>query len=133
MTLRQIILSSLLVIITVVGFNLTSLSNKTSAASFCDNIVILKPLCSESGQNGSGPENNDIWKLLVKAINILTDGIIVVAIGGFIYAGVLYSSAGGNQDNIKKAKDIMQNIVMGLLAYAAMYSLLNFIIPGGMF
>jgi len=129
MKLKQIILSSFLVLLTVFGLNFAVIDNNVSAgSSVCGQIQILP--CTE---DGTDLKSNNIWKIIVMVINILTAGIVVAAIGGFVFAGVLYSSAGGNADNIKKAKDIMQNIAMGLLAYAAMYSLLNFIVPGGMF
>ncbi len=63
--------------------------------------------------------------------NILTAGIGIAAVAGIVYGSVLYSSAGGNPDGIKKAKEIIQNVILGLLAYALMYAVLNWLIPGG--
>lgn len=74
-----------------------------------------------------------IWGILLLAINILTAGIGVAAVGGILYGSILYASAGGSPDGVKKAKDIIKNVVIGLVAYALMYSLLNFLIPGGIF
>lgn len=74
-----------------------------------------------------------IWYLLVIAINILTAGIGVVAVGGLVYGSILYASAGGGPEQVKKAKTIITDIVIGLVAYAFMYAFLNFIIPGGLF
>lgn len=86
--------------------------------------------------DGSIPDvtsNSGIWGILLLVINILTAGIGIVAVGGIIYGSVLYASAGGSPEQVKKAKTIIINIVIGLLAFALMYSFLNFIIPGGLF
>jgi hypothetical protein len=67
------------------------------------------------------------------AINILTAGVGVAAVGGIVYGAVLYTSAGGSQEQVKKAVGIITNVVIGVVAYALMFSVLNFIIPGGLF
>ena len=64
-------------------------------------------------------------------INILTAGVGVVAIGAVVYAGILYTTAGGSSEQTKKAIGMIINVVIGIIAYAAMYLLLNWIIPGG--
>ena len=76
------------------------------------------------GQNG-------IWQLLNIAISILTAGIGVAAVGGIVYGAILYTTAGGSVDQTKKAKTMIFNVAIGLVAYALMLSFLNFIIPGG--
>lgn len=85
------------------------------------------------GQSDGSIETSGLWQLLLMAINILTGGIVIASIGGVIYGAVLYSSAGGNSENIKKAKTIFMNIIIGIIMYVAMYSFLNYLIPGGVF
>ena len=82
---------------------------------------------------GTGLESNAVWKLLIIAINILSAGVGILAVGGIIYASILYTTAEDKQDQINKAKDIIQNVVIGLVAYALMWAGLNFLIPGGLF
>ena len=74
-----------------------------------------------------------VWGLLLVAINILTAGIGIAAIGGIVYGSILYTSAGGSPEQVKKAMGIITNVVIGIIAYALMFSLLNFLIPGGLF
>ena len=83
--------------------------------------------------DGDGVENTGLWKLLLNLINILSAGIGLAAVGGAVYGAVLYSSAGANPDNVKKAKEMFVNIGIGVVAYLLMYSLLNYLIPGGLF
>jgi len=77
--------------------------------------------------------DNGIWGVLNMAISILTVGVGVAAVGGVVYGSVLYASAGSSTDQTKKAKGIIANVAMGAVAYALMYAVLNFIIPGGVF
>lgn len=83
--------------------------------------------------NSGSIENNGVWALLLMAINILTAGIGIAAIGGIIYGSILYTTAGDNDSQVKSAKEIIRNVIIGIIAYVAMYALLQFIIPGGVF
>lgn len=85
---------------------------------------ILTGLCN--GQNG-------IWGLLLMIVQILTAGVGIVAIGGFVYAAILYTTAEGNAGQVTKAKVTIFNVVLGLVLYALMWAVLQFLIPGGVF
>ena len=63
----------------------------------------------------------------------MTAGVGVLALAGIVYGAVLYTSAGGSPEQIKKARTIFTNVVIGVLAFAGMYTLLQFIVPGGVF
>lgn len=89
--------------------------------------------CDNVDTNVDGIEGTGVWSLLLTAINILTAGVGVLAVAGIVYGAVLYTSAGGNQEQVKKAMGIITNVVIGVLAFALMFSLLNFLIPGGLF
>ena len=52
----------------------------------------------------------------------------VLALIGFIYGGVLYLSSSVNPDNIKKAKDIMKNSIIGLVILFSSYAIINFVL-----
>ena len=67
------------------------------------------------------------------AINILTAGVGVLALAGIVYGAILYTSAGGKPEQIKKATTVFTNVVIGIICFAAMWAFLNFIIPGGVF
>lgn len=83
--------------------------------------------------NSGGIENNGVWGLLLIVINILTAGVGLVAVGGIIYGAVLYASAEDRSDQVNQAKQIITNVVIGLVLFALMWALLNFIVPGGVF
>lgn len=87
--------------------------------------------CDQTGAGGI--EDTGVWGILLLAINILTAGIGIAAVGGIVYGAILYTSAGGSQEQTKKAMGIITNVVIGVIAYALMYAGLNFLIPGGIF
>ncbi len=80
-----------------------------------------------------GGKNNPIVKVLATLIKILTAGIGLVAIGGVVTGGVIYSTAAGNGETAKKGLSFIFNSVLGLALYAFLVAILNFAIPGGLF
>lgn len=116
-----------LIVASIAGF---ALSANTYAAE-CGGVTTSIIDCPQPG--GNTVENSGIWGILLVAINILTAGVGIAAVGGIVYASIMYTSAGGNQEQVKKAMTVITNIVIGIIAYAGMYTLLNFIVPGGVF
>jgi len=99
--------------------------------SCCSGVVTSIISCDST--SGSGVENTGLWSLLLNIINILSAGVGLAAVGGVVYGAVLYSASGGSSDGTKKAKEMFVNIGIGIVAYILMYSLLNYLIPGGLF
>jgi hypothetical protein len=95
--------------------------------------VILTAFCSDSvlKDANSGTSNNAIMKLLKWAIGILTVLVGIVAVGAIVFAGILYSSASGNAGQVEKAKSLIFNTVIGLVAYGLMFFVVNWLVPGG--
>jgi hypothetical protein len=104
----------------------------TFAAS-CGGVDTSIISCDQTGGSGSGIDNSGVWGILLLAINILTAGVGVAAVGGIVYGAVLYTTAAGAPEQIKKAMEIIRNVVIGIVAYALMYAVLNFLVPGGIF
>lgn len=86
--------------------------------------------CTETG-DGEDIENSGVWGILRITLNIMAAGVGVAAIGGFIYAGLLYAAAGDSQEQVKKAIGIITNVVIGLALFAVMYTAVNYLVPGG--
>ncbi len=78
-------------------------------------------------------QNTGIWGVLLMAINILTAGVGVAAVGGIIFGSILYTTASGKPEQVKKANVVIANTVLGIIIYAVAYSFMNFLIPGGLF
>lgn len=79
----------------------------------------------------AGDGEQAMYDILRIVIVVLTAGIGILAVGAVTFGAILYSSAGGNPENIKKAKTLWLNTVIGLALFAFMAAILNFIIPGG--
>lgn len=94
--------------------------------------IISGPVCDSKG-DAKNPQDNAIWKLLVMVIGIMTAGVGILAVGGIVYASILYTTARDTPDQAEKARKLIWNIVIGLIMYGTMYLLLNFLVPGGIF
>ena len=127
MSIKQIFTYIFITSLVVFG-TVACLSINNNALAACAGTETAVIDCSET--EGS---KDAIWSLLLTAITILTAGVGVVALGGIVYGAVLYTSAGGNPEQVKKAMGIFTNVSIGVIAFAGMYVLLNFIIPGGIF
>lgn len=101
-------------------------------AATCGGVETSIVSCSQSG-GGSSAKDSGVWGVLLIAVNILTAGVGILAVGGIVFAAILYSSAADNASQVEQAKEMIRNIVLGLIAFGAMYMLLNFLIPGGIF
>ena len=111
-------------------------THATPVAADCGNVktsVIGGDLCNGVNNSDGHVRDNAIWKLLLDVINILSVGVGLAAIGGLVWGSILWTSAGGDSGRVKKAREVITNVVIGLIAYAAMFVFLNFIIPGGVF
>jgi hypothetical protein len=117
----------------VLAAGAVALVGPTSSALECS--VLPDDICNAADKPASGgkAEDTGVWKLLILVINIMTAGVAILAVVGIVYGAVLYTSAGGNQEQVKKARTIFTNVAIGIIAFAAMWSLLNWLVPGGVF
>ncbi len=80
-------------------------------------------LPSFSGEDG-------IKDLLILIVKILFYGLGAAAIVGVVVSGIMYLTARDNEQQVAKAKKRLLEIVIGLVAWALMYTVLHFLIPG---
>lgn len=74
-----------------------------------------------------------IFNILNVVLNVMTAGVGILAIIGFVISGIQYLTARDNDGQIAKAKMRMLQIVIGLFVFATMWAILNWILPGGVF
>lgn len=106
-----------------------SIGVATQPAAALDCAILPKSICAQA------EESNDVKKtgtmvLLVWVLNILTAGVGIAAVGTLVYAGVLYSSAGGSSEQVAKAKKLITDVVIGIVVFALMYFALQWLLPG---
>ena len=79
------------------------------------------------------PESWKIEDILNMILLVVTTGVGIAAVGAIVYAGVLYITARDNAGQVSKAKTMIMNTVIGVVAYILMWAFLQWIIPGGAF
>ncbi len=98
--------------------------------------ILPQNFCKSANNEVKGQpnsKNSAVFMILQWVLAILTGGVVIAAIAAFVWAGIMYSSAGGSADMVKKAKDIMTQTVIGLVLFAAIALILTWLIPGGVF
>lgn len=126
MRLKQKITFTLLGIASVLGLSAAAI--QPTQAAQCAGVATSIIQCDEK----EGGENTVMW-LLVMTVNIMAIGVAIAAVGGVVWAAILYTTAADNPAQVAKAKTILFNVAIGLAAYGLMFSLINFLVPGGVF
>ena len=122
MTKRNIIVSVFITTVVITGIVVAQPALAASCAG-ADTSVIS---CDGEGSTA-------LINIVKQVIQILTAGVGVAAVGAVIFGAVLYTTSEGSPDKVKKAREIWTNTVIGLLMFAFMVAITNFIIPGGVF
>jgi len=107
-------------------FAMISLATLAAQFASADNSFDGTPTFFDWGSGG-------IAGLLVTILNWMAIGVAIAVVGGIIYGAVMYMTSGGNQEQAKKSMGIIRNAVIALILYFAMWALLNWLIPGGLF
>ena len=87
--------------------------------------AILKGCAGEEDGNGGG-----IICVVRLVANILTVVIGIAGVIGVVVVGIQYLTAGGNEEQTRKAKRRLFEIIIGIAVYALAFSLLNWLLPG---
>ena len=77
----------------------------------------------QSGDIASLPEFIGQY-IILPAVSLSATIIFVL----FIYAGFLWMTAQGKQDQVKKAQDILRNAVIGAVLIVSAYVIVNFVV-----
>lgn len=80
----------------------------------------------ESEENGHG---EGIKCVVLLVVNILSVLVGIVGVIGIVIVGIQYLTAGGNEEQTRKAKRRLFEIVIGLIAFVLMSALLNWLLP----
>lgn len=79
---------------------------------------------------GSWAGDGGVMQILGLILRILVYGLGAAATLGVIIAGIMYLTARDNQQQVAKAKTRLVEIAIGLVAWAALFTLLSWLIPG---
>ena len=124
-------MKKLILLLTVIGITVTIflIGAPALAKNSCGGVDTSIISCDSDGSGGV--KDSAIWQILKLIIQIMTGGVVIAAVGGMVYASILYTSSGGNPETRKKSMNIITNTAIGIVAFALMWALLNFLLPGG--
>ncbi len=74
------------------------------------------------------PASQDLFVIIGRVINIALGTVGVVLLGLLLYAGFLWMTSGGSEDNVKKAQTMIKNAIIGLLIVVSAFAITNFIL-----
>lgn len=77
---------------------------------------------------GLGGDSSSLTSTIGELIGVLLAFLGVIFLILIIYAGLLWMTAAGNEDNVKKAKSILLNSVIGLVILLSAYAISSFVI-----
>ena len=72
-----------------------------------------------------------IWGIIGLVVQILTYAIGVLATIGVVWCAVQYTTAADDPGKVATAKKRLMEIAIGVIAYAFMATMAQFLIPGG--
>lgn len=102
-----------------------ALLHSSSARAAVDCAVLPQDtICNASGEAG-------VMELLKWVLKAMVALVGIAAVGGVIWAGILYLSASDNASQVKQAKTIIVDVAIGLIAFGLMFLVLNWLVPGG--
>lgn len=85
------------------------------------------------GTNYTGGTLGPIEDMLFAFLRFLSIGVGVAVIIAIIAAGIRYSTSQGNAEVTQSAKNNIQNAVIALIIYIFAFSILQYLVPGGIF
>jgi len=93
-----------------------------------DCAVLPSGICSTANTGGT---TGGVFELLKWILRIMIGVVGIAAVGGMIWAGMLYLTAGDNAAQVKQSKTIIVDVVIGIVAFGLMFLIMNWLVPGG--
>lgn len=111
------------------GFACNTLGRCVSSEAGTDTEAGLRDI--EGGLEGSGITGTaDFGELIIKFVNFSLPYLALAAFVGFIYAGFLYVTAYGNDEQVQKSKKILIYAVAGLVLVILSFSIVQLFAQG---
>lgn len=96
--------------------------------AFADDDVIETTFFGNIKDDGNGC---GVFTVLNLVVDILSIGAGILGVVGITIVGIQYLTAGGNEQQVVKAKRRMLEIIIGLIIYATLYAVAQWLLPGG--
>ncbi len=118
-------LASILLALTLIAF-----AQPVSATSAAQRIRdALYGTAEEAGYETFSENAGDtIPEVVGNIINLVMSALGTIAVLLILYAGYLWMTAGGNDDQISKSKSILKQVTVGLIVLALGYAIVSFVV-----
>lgn len=123
--LKKLFIGFLILALSLIFLTFTQDANTAFAAS---ETTIKNTSCA----NGSDPSTCEALDLLDQVLNFMAIIIIPVITIVLVVGGVQYTMAGGNPENVRAAQQRLFKAALALVLFAVMWSVLKWLIPGGL-
>ena len=87
----------------------------------------LKGSAEQTFETGGDPKSS-LGKIFVTGLQVTIGLLGVVAVILIIYSGVLWMTAGGNDEQIKKAKKVIIQAIIGIIIITLTYAIIAFVL-----
>ncbi len=101
--------------------------NYSFADPFDNTMRNLQGTATMGGYKTSGVTEHSLASTLGKAVNIIASFLGIIFALLIIYAGFVWMFAGGDENEIKKAKGIIKNSIIGLAIVLSAYAITSFV------
>ena len=125
-TIKQKILPVIMSILMGVGLVAPSFTATPAYAANDKVEAAILTDCADA-EDGSGMGIKCVVQLVINIVSIL---IGIAGIIGIVIVGIQYLTAGGNEEQTRKAKRRLYEIIIGIAMYALIYALLSWLLPG---
>jgi len=95
----------------------------SASAQIADADTNVQNVAEAAGVGGS----TDLIEIIGRLINIFLGFVGVILLILILYAGFLWMTAGGNAEQVQKAKDYIKNAVIGLIILVSAFAIVRFI------
>ena len=86
--------------------------------------------CAKNYAKSSVVSTGNVRDLVIKYVNFALPLLALAAFAGFVYAGFLYVTAYGGEEQVGKAKKVMIYAVIGLVLVILSYSIVQLFTVG---
>lgn len=102
-------------------------SESTSTNRFVDSIYKAVDKTAEKSKAYQTGGEGGLTSIIGGIIRTMIGFLGVAAVGLFIYAGYLWMTAGGNDDQVSQAKSIMKQVVIGFIVLSLAYGIVSYV------
>ncbi len=121
-------LSKLLIISTLLIGNFFFFNYSVSAQSGTYNFAQDSGLNASSAKAGYEDRNTTVEQYIANIINIILSLLGVIFLAFTIYGGLIWMTAQGNEERVKKARELITESVIGVIIVLAAYAIAYFVL-----